>query len=108
MKEQNLKSFNRYKRRVIIGMIIAVIIVGLFAFVMAKLIQVNSSCVNDPFVYAAGTIVDKNRDLIYSLCSCQINDQYFYFDHKGKYREDPRFSEINNFSSLSNSNLSIN
>lgn len=79
---------------------LVVICIFLFIFVLAKLVAVNSQCVNDPFVYAAKTIVTTTEDLGLEnevpkpLCSCSLGESEFYFNHEGTYRSNPTPSLI--------------
>lgn len=74
---------------ILIGSLI--LITGLiFVYVMINLIEVNSLCVKNPFVYAAETIIDGNGEPIENaLCSCSVEDKNFYFDKEGMYKENP-------------------
>lgn len=79
-----------------IYLILAFIIICIFAFIflLVKIIKVNSECMANPFVYGANKIVDSKGEIIYSLCSCPIGDNEFYFDRWGIYKENPNLKFI--------------
>lgn len=67
-----------------------VICIFALSFVMAGMIKSNSQCINEPFVYAAKTIVDNRGEVAGASCSCQLHDGGdFYFDSEGMYADNP-------------------
>ena len=64
---------------------ISIILLLSFGFVMMKLINESSECVNNPFVYGA-TAIDKQGMPIFCSCS-SLNPKYsgFSYDKKGIY-----------------------
>ena len=89
------------KKLVYTGIILVIIIMG-FTVIMAKLINENSQCIINPFVYGAEKI-ESSRGEPDPFCSCTINDGTFcactminggafWFDDKEVYLENPFFN----------------
>ncbi|MFX1590260.1 MAG: hypothetical protein ACFFC1_19170 [Promethearchaeota archaeon] len=78
---------NKTKLYLLVAFVVICIIA--FVFLLAKIVQVNNQCVSNPFTYAAKTIVDDKGEIIYSVCSCSVLDQKFYFDQNGMYKTNP-------------------
>ena len=88
------------KRLVYMGIILVIIIMG-FTVIMTKLINENSQCISNPFVYGAERI-ESSRGEANPLCSCtiddgtfcactMINNGAFWFDDKKVYLKNPLF-----------------
>lgn len=88
----------------IIGVFILICIL-LFGFIMFKLIEKNNQCVKNPFVYSAKTIIDNSGNQIYSVCSCDVLGDEFYFDREGMYLNNPLFEGLSD--PLVNNNYSF-
>jgi hypothetical protein len=91
----NSREFLRSKKFRIFLIIFVVAAVFLFIFLLAKLIALNSQCIQNPFVYAADSIVVTTEKLDLQgrvpdpFCSCSVGESIFYFDHEGIYKENP-------------------
>lgn len=81
-------------KTLLIVIIITFIIAILFTAVLISLIDKNSECYRNPFVYAANTIIDQEGNNIYALCSCSVNENNFYFDNKGIYKDNPLLKTV--------------
>ena len=88
------------KSLVFIGIFLIVVIMG-FTVIMAKLINENSQCTSNPFVYGASHIESTRGDPS-PQCVCQIEDETlcacvllnngaFWFDDEEIYIENPLF-----------------
>lgn len=77
-------------------LILAFVIICLFAFifVLIKIVKVNSECMQNPFMYGASKIIDEKGEGIYSVCSCDVGANKFYFDKFGIYKEHPMLNFI--------------
>ena len=82
--------------KTLIYLIIAFIVIcmGAYLFLTTKIIKENSVCTQNPFTYAANTIIDQNGNVIYYLCTCHIGTSEFYFDKEGVYKENPLIKEL--------------
>lgn len=94
MNNQELFRSKKFRIWLIIFMIVSIF---LFVFFLAKLIALNSQCVQNPFTYAANQIIltseslDLQTKVPAPLCSCSVGQSIFYFDHEGIYRENPLY-----------------
>jgi len=57
------------------GIIVVIIIMG-FTVIMAKLINENSQCTSNPFVYGAAKI-ESSRGNPDPICQCNVDDKIF-------------------------------
>ncbi len=81
-------KFEQFRKLTLIIMFVIICVIA-FILVMLQLVNVNSECVKNPFVYAANEIVDKKGEIIYSVCSCDVGENRFYFDRNGMYKNNP-------------------
>ena len=87
------KPFTIPKNIVYVGIFVILIIMGL-TIVIAKLINENSQCTSNPFVYGASRI-EKVGDPVSTFCSCVIEGGgTFWFDEEKTYTENPLFSGV--------------
>ena len=93
-KKPSREPFTISKKLVYLGIIMILIIAG-FTIVMAKLINQNSQCTSNPFVYGASRI-ESSQGPANAFCSCQLNNGgAFWFDEEKVYTENPLFSGFN-------------
>ncbi len=92
------------KKRLVYAGIFSMLVIMGFIVVMAGLINENSQCTSNPFVYGASKIETIRGGPALPLCGCTINDDIlcecslinnggFWFDDKQIYTEDP-FSNL--------------
>lgn len=87
------------KRKLVYISIILVLVIMGFIIVMANLINVNSQCTSNPFVYGASKIETARGDANVfcscttddgTFCTCSmINDGKFWFDDEKVYAKNP-------------------
>ncbi len=88
------------KTLVYTGIVLILIIIG-FVVIMAKLINENSQCTSNPFVYGAARI-ESSQGEAHPLCACKIDDGTFcacamsnggafWFDEDKMYSKNPLF-----------------
>ncbi len=77
------------KKKVYLIITFVLICIAAFIILLAQLIKVNNECIKSPFTYAANIIVDSKGEIIYSLCSCDVGENRFYFDRNGLYKNSP-------------------
>ena len=82
------------KNTILLIFIFVVVCAFAFVYVLAKMTAENNRCINNPFTYAANTIIDEEGDFAYSVCSCNLVDKRitFYFDVDGLYVNNPLFN----------------
>ena len=61
------------KRKLVYLSLVLIVIIAGFTVVMAKLINENSQCVSNPFVYGANTI-ESSRGDPNALCVCVVEE----------------------------------
>ena len=92
----NSQDLFKSKKFLIILSVVVIIIIFSFIFVLAKVVALNSQCIQNPFIYAADRIVISTDQLGLTgavpapLCSCSVGQSEFWFDHEGIYRENPQ------------------
>jgi len=85
---QKREPFIIPKKVVYLGVIV-ILMIAAFTVVIAKLINENSQCTSNPFVYGAGRIENAGKQA-YTSCSCTIEGGgEFWFDDEEVYAKNP-------------------
>jgi len=92
------------KRNLVYAGVFVILVIFGFTYMMAQLINVNSQCTANPFVYGA-SIIQTSRGDANALCACDIKDDIlctcqmtnqgqFWFDDKQIYEENPLYDRL--------------
>ncbi len=96
-------SISIKKNLVYVGIVLVLVIMG-FIYIMAQLINVNSQCTNNPFVYGA-SVIESSRGDADPICSCTTQEEImcacalsnsgkFWFDDEQIYPENPYLERL--------------
>ena len=80
------------KKNLVYAIIIVVVIIMGFTVIMAKLINENSQCTTNPFIYGASKIKSTGGEIA-PFCTCQLGEGVaIWFDDEQVYTKNPLFT----------------